>query len=76
MGDAKQAFRPYRWLDVFSDAAATLPDSVAYQGREDMRFAIAEYTTASYLDVVGYRVTAGRWFTGAEDRARPACVLA
>ena len=56
---------------VFSAAAALLPDTVAYQGREDLRFAIAEYTTSNYLDVAVYRVTAGRWFTGAEDGAGP-----
>ena len=55
--------------DVFSAAAAILPDSVAYQGREDLRLAIAEYITSNYLEVAGYRVTAGRWFTAAEDRA-------
>ncbi len=55
--------------DVFSAAAAVLPDSVMYQGSEDLRFAIAEYVTSHYLDVAGYRVTAGRWFTAVEDRA-------
>jgi predicted permease len=74
-GPAGVSFPAYRDIaansSVFSAVTAVLADDVRYQGRQDLQLAIAEYTTSSYLDVAGYRLHAGRWFTEAEDRAGP-----
>jgi len=63
--------------DVFSAITAVLPEDVQYQTREGLRKAFVEHATSSYLDVLGYRTWAGRWFSEAEDRsgAAPAAVI-
>jgi predicted permease len=63
--------------NVFSALTAVLAEDVRYQAGEGLRKAFVEHTTSSYLDVLGSRLTAGRWFTEAEDRAGgpPAAVI-
>lgn len=63
--------------DAYSAVTAVLAEDVKYQARDGLRTALVEHATSSYLDVVGYRLPAGRWFTAAEDRAGtpPAAVI-
>jgi predicted permease len=63
--------------NVFSAVTAVLPEDARYQARDGLRKAFVEHTTSSYLDVLGSRLTAGRWFTEAEDRvgAQPVAVM-
>ncbi len=70
-GVSYPTYRDIAPSEVFTAAAAVLQDGAAYQGPEDLRYAIIEYTTSNYLAVAGHRLTAGRWFTREEDTAGP-----
>lgn len=78
---APVSFPAYRDIiassNVFSAVTALLADDIRYQAGDGLRMAFAEYATSSYLDVLRYRLTAGRWFTEAEDRAgaQPSAVI-
>ena len=78
---APVSFPAYRDIvassNVFSSVTAVLADDARYQARDGLRMAFVEHTTSSYLDVLRYRLTAGRWFTEAEDRAgaQPSAVI-
>ena len=63
--------------NAFSSVTAVLAEDIQYQARDGLRKAFVEHATSSYLDVLGYRLTAGRWFTAAEDRigAPPSAVI-
>jgi len=56
---------------VYSGVTAVLADDAQYQGSEDLQTVLVEYATSSYLDVLGYGLSAGRWFTETEDRTGP-----
>jgi len=56
------------YTDVFASATAALvPSGVNYGDGGAVRPALAEYTTATYLTVLGLRPSLGRWFDAAED---------
>jgi predicted permease len=56
------------YTDVFaSTTAVAVPLGVSYQDEGGLRPAVVEHTTATYLAVLGLRMTLGRWFTAAED---------
>ena len=56
------------YSDVFASTSATLvPLGVNYQSEGALRPAVMEYTTATYLSVLGLRSSLGRWFSAAED---------
>src|SRR5688572_10905462 len=58
------------YTDVFaSTMAASIPNQARYLHGGAIRNAIAEFATASYLDVLGLRPSLGRWFD--ETEARP-----
>jgi len=57
--------------DAFSGVTAILPDDAQYQGPTGSQTVLVEYATSSFLDVLGYKLAAGRWFTTAEDRTGP-----
>lgn len=60
---------------VFESAAAvSVPFSVNYLDRRALRPAIVEYTSASYLSVLGLNPARGRWFTDSDDRPGAAVV--
>lgn len=69
---APVSFPAYRDIvsssNVFSAVTAILADDARYQASDGLRMAFVEHATSSYLEVLGYRLTAGRWFTEAEDR--------
>jgi predicted permease len=54
--------------------AASIPGPVRYRDQGSVRTAVAEYTTANYLAVLGLRPSLGRWFEAAEDIAGTAIV--
>jgi predicted permease len=54
--------------DVFAGATtASIPRGVSYQHAGELRRAVVEHTTATYLSVLGLHVSLGRWFEAAED---------
>ena len=55
------------YTDVFAATTAVLINGALYQGNEGLRTAIVEYTTPSYLSVLGLRPSRGRWFDPRED---------
>jgi len=56
------------YTDVFAITTATsVPHGRTYQHEGILRSAVAEVTTASYLNVLGLRPFLGRWFTAAEE---------
>jgi predicted permease len=54
------------YTDVFADVAATTPSSAAWEGPDGAEPVATEYTTSSYMRVLGLEVQRGRWF-GPED---------
>jgi predicted permease len=60
------AFRDMTEYDVFASVAATLPFSVTWDSPEGLTPAAIEYTSSSYMSVLGLDVQRGRWF-GPED---------
>ena len=50
------------YTDVFAATTAVLINGALFQGNEGLRTAIVEYTTPSYLSVLGLRPSRGRWF--------------
>ena len=63
------------YTDVFANTtAATVPNGVNYQDAGALRPAVAEYTTATYLSVLGLRPSLGRWFDAAEHTPGAAVV--
>ena len=66
------------YTDVFASAAATtMVMPVSYQDGEQLRSALAEHSTSSYLAVLGLEPSLGRWFNESEDRpgADPVAVM-
>jgi predicted permease len=56
------------YTDVFAATTAiSVPHGVTWQHGGVLRSGLVEKTTASYPDVLGLRVSFGRWFTPAED---------
>ena len=55
------------YTDVFAATTSVLINGAMYQGNEGLRTAIVEYTTPSYLSVLGLRPSRGRWFDPRED---------
>ena len=63
------------YTDVFTGTtAASVPFGVNYFIEGALRPAVAEYTTATYLSVLGLRPSLGRWFDAAEDAPGAAVV--
>jgi len=57
------------YTDVFaSTTAVSVPLGVNYLQDGGLRPATVEYTTATYLSVLGLRPAIGRWFSAGEDR--------
>jgi len=55
--------------DVFAGTlAGTIPNPARYLHEGAIRTALAEYATATYLDVLGLRPSLGRWFDQSEER--------
>jgi putative ABC transport system permease protein len=64
------------YTDVFAGtAAASIPLGVNYLDDGALRPAVAEYTTATYLSVLGLRPSLGRWFDAAEEKPGAAIVV-
>jgi predicted permease len=64
------------YTDIFAATmAASLPNPARYLHDGAIRNASVEYTTATYLDVLGLRPSLGRWFDEPEER-RGASVVA
>jgi predicted permease len=55
------------YSDIFAATTAVGIDGAVYQGSEGPRTAMVEFTTASYLSVLGLRPSRGRWFDARED---------
>jgi predicted permease len=53
--------------EVFAAVAATSPGTASWERAEGPLDATIEFTTASYLDVLGLRPMVGRWFAPEED---------
>jgi len=66
------AFPAYRDMaalnDVFSAVAATSPDNARWDRDDGPRTAAIQYTTASYLSVLGLKPYLGRWFDREHDQ--------
>ena len=63
------------YTDVFaSTTGAFVPRGVNYLHEGALRPAVAEYTTATYLSVLGLAPSLGRWFNTAEDTPGAAVV--
>jgi putative ABC transport system permease protein len=63
------------YTDVFaSTTAAVVPLGVNYLDEGALRPAVAEYSTATYLTVLGLAPSLGRWFNTAEDTPGAAVV--
>ncbi len=71
------AYRDMAAMDVFRAVAATSPDDLTWQRPDGDTDVIVEFTTASYLDVVGLKMLRGRWFSSDHDRvgAEPVAVV-
>lgn len=68
---SETAFPAYRDMaasDVFSAVAATSPDSLTWESGESAIPAAIEFTTSSYLAVIGQPMERGRWFEPEHDR--------
>jgi predicted permease len=65
------AFRDIsEYSQLFSGVAAMgIPGPVNYRDRGAVRQAVAEFTTANYLQVLDLHLSSGRWFDASEDRA-------
>ncbi len=63
--------------DLFSAVMATsVPRGVTWLDRGELRSAVAEHASASYMQVLGLRMTAGRWFLPEDDvRGAPLVVV-
>jgi predicted permease len=58
------------YKDIFvSTMASTIPNPVRYLHDGAVKSAVAEFATASYLDVLGLQPSRGRWFDATEERA-------
>jgi len=56
--------------DIFaSTMASSIPNPVRYLQDGAVKSAVAEFATASYLDVLGLRPSRGRWFGATEERS-------
>lgn len=69
-GPGTNAFPAYRDMaasPVFSSVAATTPATVSLEAADGPTPASVEFTTASYLEVLGMAPARGRWFTADED---------
>ena len=56
------------YTQVFAEITAIcVPGPVDYLDQGAVRTAVAEYTTATYLSVLGLRPSLGRWFDAADD---------
>ncbi len=53
--------------DVFSAVAATTPSSASWEGPDGPEPVATEYTTSSYMSVLGLDVQRGRWFAPEDD---------
>jgi predicted permease len=77
---SETAFPAYRDMaasDVFSVVAATSPDTLTWESGESAAPAAIEFTTSSYLAVIGLPMEWGRWFGPEHDRlgGEPAAVI-
>jgi predicted permease len=66
------------YQDVFDGVVATsIPDGIRYLDAGAVHSGVVEFTTPSYLDVLGLRPSIGRWFDKSEDtpNAAPVVVL-
>ena len=63
------------YTDVFASiTTASVPNTVNYRADGAVRPALAEFTTPTYLTVLGLRPSLGRWFDAAEDTRGTAIV--
>jgi predicted permease len=53
--------------DVFSAVAATTPSTASWEGPDGPEPVATEYTTSSYMSVLGLDVQRGRWFAPEDD---------
>ena len=56
------------YTSVFAQTTAVIPNSAAYLDRGAIRSGVVEYTTSTYLAVLGLQPSRGRWFDATEDR--------
>ena len=58
-----------QYTDIFATTmAASIPNPSRYLHDGAVRDAVVEYSTATYLDVLGLRPSLGRWFDNTEER--------
>jgi predicted permease len=58
-----------KYPGIFSSTlAASIPNPIRYLDDGGIRNAVAEFATATYLDVLGLRPARGRWFDTTEER--------
>ena len=55
------------YRDVFSAVAATTPSGASWEGPDGPEPVATEYTTSSYMSVLGLDVQRGRWFAPEDD---------